>query len=152
MQGIEILKKYKSGETNWLPLISSAYRIVQSRDENGDVNIGWNAGLIDDNRPFYCECWATEGITMLTLYVSTEGIEDYDAVQLEKLFTDIGYYKPKEGNEVKNSKGLMKFTDNNNNEFFSFNVVVGIDDEPAQITGASIYPFSILNKFNSESQ
>ena len=150
--GLEILKKYKSGETDWLPLIDLAFKIVPKRNEFGDVNIGWNAGLIDDNRPFYCECWATSGITMITLYVSTKGIEDYDAMQLEKLYTEIGYYKPKEGYEVKDSEGdgLMVFTDKNNNDFFALSIVVGVGDEPARITGAIIYPFSILNEFNSE--
>ena len=150
--GLEILKRYKSGETDWLPLIDLAFRIVPKTNKFGDVNIGWNAGLIDDNRPFYCECWATGGVTMLTLYVSTEGIEDYDAIQMEKLYTEIGYYKPKEGYEVKDPEGLMVFTDKNNNNFFAFSVVVGIDNEPTEITGAIIYPFSILNEFNSENQ
>ncbi len=89
---------------------------------------------------------------MLTLYFSDEGIEDYDAAQVEKLFTDIGYYRPREGFESKGTDSLMKFTDGQGNEFFSFNVAVGVEDEPARITGAIIYPFSILNEFNSENQ
>jgi hypothetical protein len=46
----------------------------------------------------------------------------------------------------------MVFTDKNNNNFFAFSVVVGIDNEPTEITGAIIYPFRILNEFNSENQ
>ncbi len=150
MKGLEIIREYNSGKTDWLPLISSCGRIVPKREENGEVNIGWNAGLLQGNRPFYCECWAIDGITMITLFFSAEGLDIDDEAQAEKLFVENGYYKPKKGYEAKGKDGLIRFKDADNNEFYSFNVTVGIEDEPAQITGANIYPFSILNEYNSE--
>lgn len=145
MTGLDVIRESKKPDNGWLPMIDSAYRIVKNRNEYGDVNIGWNAGLIGENRPFYAECWATDGITMLTVYFSTKGIEDYTDEQVDKLLVDAGYYTHRE-----KSYGVqaMKFTDGNGNEFFSANIAVG-DEDDVFIDGATIYPFKILNEYNS---
>ena len=66
---------------------------MPERNEYGEVNIGWWAGLIDERRTFFSECWAVDGITMLTIVVSTEGIEDKTPEQLDEMFQKAGYYK-----------------------------------------------------------
>ena len=43
----------------------------------------------------------------------------------------------------------MKFEDDHGNEFFSINVVVGVEDE-TYISGGRIYPFGPLNEYNSK--
>ena len=149
MKGLEVLKKFKTGESGWLPLIDYAYSVIPPKNEYGEVNIGWNAGILENKRLFFSVCWATDGITMLTMYLSAKGIEDYTGPQIEKLFVDLGYYKPKPGHECNSSGGLLKFSDKNGNKFFSFNVVVGVEDEPAEIEGGNIYSLSLLNEHNS---
>ena len=148
IKGLEVLEKYKEGETGWLPLLSSAYCIFPKRNEYGEVNIAWNAGLLEGNRPFFSMLWAVDCITMLTLYFSAKGIEDITAEQAEQMFADIGYYRRKDSG--RGSPGdLMKFKDPDDGEFFSFNVAVGVEDEPAEIEGGNVYPLKMLNDYNS---
>ena len=149
-----MIKVYRENKDKYLPMISSAERIVEPRNGYGDVNIGWNAGVIGENRPYYVECWATDGITMITIYMSDIGIEDYTVEQVEKMFLDSGYFSYKEKHRKPN---MMEFEDSNNNSFFSFNVPVGVDEDTCEdgsqvfIEGTHIYPFSLLNEYNSSS-
>ena len=53
MKGLEVLKKFKTGESAWLPLIDYAYSVIPPKNEYGEVNIGWNAGILENNRPFF---------------------------------------------------------------------------------------------------
>ena len=40
-----------------------------------DHSIGWAKGEISDGRPYWAECWAQDGITMITIYLSSEGLK-----------------------------------------------------------------------------
>lgn len=145
MTGIECIKEYRENSDNYLPLIDHERHVFSDTNEYGDVNIGWDCGFIG-SRPYFCEAWATEGITMLTVFLSTDGIEDYDVCDLEKmLIDDAQIYGKKEGYT---QPGVAKLYDDNDNEFFSINIVVGMEDEPERITGGDIYPFSLLNDLN----
>ena len=110
------------------------------------MNIGWNAGLIDGKRPFFCECWA-DGCTVITYFISTKGIEDYTVGQLEEMLSnaDIISYNCQEHYEA----SAMTFTDHSGNEFYSVNMVVG-DEEKTYTDGGMIFSFSYLNKFNQK--
>ena len=151
IKGFEVLEKYRKGNTGWLPLIRSAYCVYPKRNEYGEVNIGWNAGLLEENRPFFSMLWAVDCITMLTMYFSAKGIEDITAEQAEKMFEKIGYYKRKDPDGGSHGS-LMKFNDPEDGEFFSFNVTVGVEDEPAEIEGGNIYPLKTLNDYNFENE
>ena len=146
MTGMDALKEYRANKSSYLPMVDHETKCFETRDEFDDVNIGWNCGFIG-NRPYFAEVWATTGITMLTVFISTIGIEDYTPKDLERLLIeDAGYYAPKEGYIP--VEFVPQYTDDNGNEFFSVNVVVGEEDEPAVITGARAYPFTILNELN----
>ena len=159
MRGIEALREYRCNKEKYLPMVAGAEKIYEDRIEyketEDDVlwveyNIGWNCGFIG-KRPYFMELWAREGMTILTIYISTIGIEDYSVVDLEKMLIDeASIYGRKEGYSSPNP--VPKFIDRNGNEFFSINVMVEVEDEPALIDGATVFPFSILNSFNSEDQ
>ena len=151
MQAVDAIREYRNNKEKYLPLIDHEKEHFQSRSYCGDdlgytVNIGWNCGFIG-HRPYFYECWATEGITMLTVFLSTIGIEDASVQDLEKLLIEEGkIYTPIEGYS---SPALApKFTDGNGNEFYSINICVGIEDEPPVIDGAPLYWFSTLNQLN----
>lgn len=145
MTGIDCIKEYRKNRDRYLPLIDHETYQYENRTEDGDVNIGWNCGFIGD-RPYFMEAWATEGITMITIFVSTERIEDYTAEEVEKMLTDVaGIYSKKEGAD---KASVLTMHDSNGNEFFSVNVVVGMPDEPALIDGAPIHSFMHLNELN----
>lgn len=147
MHAIESLMEYRNNPKIYLPMVDHERKIFPDRTEFEDVNIGWNCGFIG-RRPFFMELWATDGITMLTFFICTKGIEQYSVADLERLLIDEaqiysklpGYFSPSEA---------PKFTDDSGNEFFSFNVVVGLPDGPALIGGGNIYPFDMLNELNS---
>ena len=142
--GLNLIKAYDEHPENYLPMVIHN-RQVPRTDEYGEINIGWYAGLLDENRPFFAECWATDGITMLTLFISTLGIEDESSEELEQRFLDIGYYRKKEGSYK--SPSVRKF-DQDGHEFYSINIIVGVDEEPAMIEGAYIIPWNVLNEYN----
>lgn len=88
---------------------------------------------------------------MVTVFISTIGIEDASVKDLEKLLIeDAGIYTPIKG--YSSPSAAPKFTDGNGNEFYSVNILVGLPDEPAVIEGALIYSFSELNKLNGYSE
>ena len=84
MNAIDNLMEYRNNKEKYLPLIDHEKKFFPFREETDDVNIGWDCGFIG-NRPYFLECWATTGITMLTIFLSTTGIEDYSVEDLEKL-------------------------------------------------------------------
>ena len=146
--GIEFLKTYRAHPERYYPLVSHQLKTFPCRDEFGDVNIGWNCGLLDEKRPYFMEFWATEGISMLTIFISTEGIENASVDELDKMMAAAGICR-----KLPNARETeaRKFRDSDGNEFFSAGVVVGTDfDDAPQLTDdcAFYYPFSILNEFN----
>jgi len=52
----------------------SDYRPTRTRSaEEPSIDIGWGEGFLRDGRPYRVECWAEEGVTMLTYFFSTRG-------------------------------------------------------------------------------
>lgn len=146
MSAIERLQEYRANKDKYLPLIDHETWYFPDRTEFDDVNIGWNCDFIG-NRPYFLECWASDGTTMITIFISTIGIEDYTLEDIEKLLINEakvysklpGYIPPEIG---------PKFEDSTGNEFYSVNIIVGIEDEPALIEGAPICSFAMLNELN----
>ncbi len=147
MTGIDFIREYRKNSKKYLPLISHERNQFESRTEEGEVNIGWNCGFIG-LRPYFYEVWAVDGITMLTIYISTKGIENYTAKDLERMLIDEAkIYSKKEGYE---EAGVVKIDDIDGNEFFSINVCVGMEDEPTLIDGGAIYSYIFLNELNGK--
>ena len=40
---------------------------------NPALDIGWSEGTLRDGRPWRAECWAEDGVTSLTFFLSTTG-------------------------------------------------------------------------------
>ena len=145
LEGLDLIKEVRANRERYLPMNDHKEQ-VPHRNECGDVNIGWNAGLLEPNRPYFVECWAADGITMLTIFVSTKGIEDKTPDELTRWFLDIGYFTFTDGRYQTAEIGT--FTNPAGEEFFSINIAVGVEDEPAMIDGAPIYSWKILNEYN----
>lgn len=143
---IMVLEGYKANKGKYLPLVDHAWKRFETRTVTGDVNIGWDVGIVKDNRPYFCECWAT-GYTVLTYFISTIGIENYSVEQIEKMLSDAGIVRYKLPRKYVTS--VKKFYDGNFNEFFSINIIVG-DDEGTYVEGGNIFGFSKLNEFNKQ--
>lgn len=143
MTGIDVLKACNRSGSDLLPIVADARREMPSRNEYGEVNIGWNAGILDGNRPYFAECWATDHITMLTVFISRIGIENMPHAEVAGKFAETGYYTPRENAR---KPVVIEFTDTDGNDFFSVNITVGTEDE-LFLDGAPILSPKVLNDY-----
>ena len=142
---LAVLNELRRSKDNYLPLTDHAWKVFPKGTDDGDVNIGWDVGILDGKRPYFCEAWAS-GFTVLTYFISTKGIEDYTVEQLEDLLKENGivWYV----GERRYKTSLAGFTEGSGNEFFSINIIVG-DDDGVYIDGGIIFSLSRLNEYNS---
>ena len=149
---IEVLKMIRQNPDRFLPIVDWAWKVFPREDRGEDgkgypvINMGWDAGLLDGNRPYFLVCRSQGGITMLTFFVSSRGIEDASKDDLLNMLTGAGLFSFKDPADRKAS--VMKYEDKSGNVFFCANVAVGIEDE-TYIDGGKIYPFAQLNEYNS---
>ena len=150
---IRFLKEYRAHPEKYFPLIDHAWKCFAEKDtgenpwDDPEYNIGWNAGVIGGNRPFFLECWATCGITMLTYFVSVKGIEEYGETELLKMLEEERLVKVLDPEHPRTT--AVKVNDDHGNEFFSVNIVCG-DEHGTYIKGGTIYAYKFLNAFNRE--
>ena len=121
-------------------------------------SIGWAKGKISDGRPYWAECWAQDGITMLTIYLSSDGLKLGDDHSLQDdLPESIDLPEKVIVGDVKVAKDflekerLIRFRDNcfvtpcrfsdDNGDFWSINIIVGNDDEVYCDSQFSIFPY-----------
>ena len=102
--------------------------------------------MLDERRPFFAECWAEDGITMLTVFVSAEGIENESPEEIENRILKSGYFRYR--SEEHGHAEVMPFTNRKKDAFYSVNICVGVEGEPTRIMGAKILPWSVLNEYN----
>jgi hypothetical protein len=144
IEPINFIFEYRNNLDEYLPLIDHQTKVFPERSEFGEVNIGWNAGCVG-KRPWFLECWA-EGYTMITVFITSKGIEEYSYEQIDKWCEENGIYEKYDTFEPKHIT-FNKLKDENKNEFFVLNLVIGLEDEPA-IANATIYSFKSLNHLN----
>ncbi|MDO5139425.1 MAG: hypothetical protein Q4D71_13330 [Oscillospiraceae bacterium] len=149
LHGIKLIEEYRNNPDKFYPMPYVTDQIPE-RNEYGEVNIGWWAGLLDERRPFFAECWAVDGITVLTISVSAEGIEDITVEELDRLFQDAGYYKQRDPGQ--NLPHVDTFVCKEGYKLFVINLTVGVEDEPAMIDGGWIESWDILNEYNRKPQ
>ena len=150
---IRFLKEYRAHPEKYFPLIDHVWKCFAEKDtgenpwDDPEYNIGWNAGMIGGNRPFFLECWATCGITMLTYFVSVKGIEEYRETELLKMLEEARLVKVLDPEHPRTT--AVKVNDDHGNEFFSVNIVCG-DEHGTYIKGGTIYAYKFLNAINGE--
>jgi hypothetical protein len=144
MKPLEFLQHYRNNTDYYLPMIDHEKKFWPKTTDLGDINLGWDCGAIG-RRPYFLECWSGNHVTMITIFISSIGIEHYSAEDVEKMLIDAALYSKKEGYR---QAQVLPLTDSNDNAFFSVNIIVGVEDEDAVIDGAIVYPFRRLNEFN----
>lgn len=150
---IAFLEEYRTHPAKYLPLTDHAWKTFE-RVDYGDgeyddpwYNLGWDAGLLEGNRPYFLEGWATCGITLLTYFVSTEGIGEYGMPELLAMLEKAKLVKILDPSDPRTE--VKKYVDDHGREFFSINIVVG-DEEGTYVSGGKIYPFATLNEYNKD--
>ena len=69
---------------------SNYVRRRQSSPEDGSVDIGWDAGVLSDGRLWRAEAWAESGMTILTFFFSSLGLEQATDADLAAMLTREG--------------------------------------------------------------
>ncbi len=106
--------------------------------ENDALDIGWAEGTLSDTRPYRMECWAQDGVTSVTFFLSTIDLSGGDKkwwswfLRKEGLLSFFG---------EKQFIGVAHFTDPSGNEMWSVNVVVGDEDETYVTDTPAINPY-----------
>ena len=147
LTGLDFIKAYRANPEKFLPFMDRTCQ-TPARNEYGEVNIGWNAGLLKDGRPYFVECWAVDHITMLTFYFAVKETGKETPEEIKNVLLDSGYFKYKDydqGLPEVNTFGIP-----GESEFYSIGITVGVDEEPEMIEGAPIIPWSVLNEYNME--
>ena len=148
---ILFLKEIRENPGKYLPIADHAWKVFPKVNEGTEwyddpqTNIGWDAGLLEGNRPYFAECWATCGITMLTYFVSASGMENAETAELIQKLENAKLLKIRNPKDPRTT--AVEFEDDNGNKFYSINITVG-DEDGTYIDGGRIYPFAELNKFN----
>ena len=148
---IRFLDTLRNSQGKFLPIVDHAWKVFPKENtgtewyDDPEYNLGWDAGLVDGNRPYFAECWATNGITMLTYFVSTRGIEDASTEDLVRMLTDAHLFRLLDPGNPRTA--VMKFEDDTGNEFYSINVTAVVEDD-LYVEGGACYPFGPLNEYN----
>lgn len=151
-QKIKMLSMFRLNPDRFLPIVDHAWKVFPSVDygtewyDDKEVNIGWDTGLLGADRPYFMEAWATNGITMLTYFVSVKGIENATTEELVKMLTDEHLFRLLDPDNPRTS--VMKFEDDTGEVFYSINVPVGVEDD-LYLEGGRSYPYGPLNEYNS---
>ena len=150
-EGIRFLEEYRAHPEKYLPLADHAWKLYEKVDYGEEwyddpwYNLGWDAGLLEGNRPYFMILWATCGITILTCHVSAEGIGEYGVPELLAMQEKAKLVKVLDPSRPRTD--IMKYRDGSGNEFFSVNICVGDENETYAMGGAA-YSFAELNRFN----
>ena len=127
--GMDFIREYAANSSQYLPLHSDWKGRNQEKGiapEDQDTDYGWSAGAIG-NRPWFAECWGRWGVEMLTVYLSSEGIEDLTADDLDRMMEENGIWRA-----VSNEKygpSLEKVTDRDSKEYYSISRTVRSGDK-----------------------
>lgn len=143
LSGTDLIAAYRSEPDRFLPMIVPAGK-RGGKNEYGETDIGWNAGLLPDERPFFVECWAADGATFLSFYLSARGIEEHSGDDILQMIQKTSYFHLRySGGETAEAE---TFTGPAGEAFFSVTITAGVEEAPARVKGAPILPWSALNE------
>ena len=147
-QGIAFLQEYRAHPERFLPLIDHQYRLFDKWADEESRNLCWDAGIYEDNRPYFAECWSLYTTTVMTVFISSKGMPP-DADQRHFLVEFIRNGLIAGLSSEQPHIEVQTVADDTGNEFFSVNLVLG-DDEQGQFIawGRGHTGYEKLNRFN----
>lgn len=106
--------------------------------ENDVLDVGWAEGVLSDGRPYRLECWCQDQVTSVTIFVSSQGLEQLDQKGVEDFLEREQLVRfPSE----KRFANAMPFRDPSGNDMLAINVVVGDDTELYATGGPDLNPY-----------
>ncbi len=114
------------------------YQVCKVKNGDGILDIGWTEGLLSDGRPYRAELWAQDQITVLTVFFSVLGLEDFDTAALSSLIETHGVVLF--GSLIAPVSASL-FQDDKENMFWSVNIAVGDEESTFIRSSATIYSY-----------
>ena len=134
-EAIGFLKEYLAHPDQYLPMCDQVWEHFDNSDRPGRL-VGWNAGVIDGNRPFFYYASATDTFVTYVIFISTEGLSGWSRKELVPFLCNAG---------------LLDTFGSNKEEvapmFLSINFLG--DGDLRAYEGGYFLPFEALNDFNS---
>ncbi len=149
-EGIRFLREYRADPEKYLPLSSYQYKHFDEWDDEITRNMCWGAGILEDNRPYFMECWKVFLTTSVTVRISAKGIEHWqDELQFLLLLVRAGLITGLDREHL--SMHVLKQTEEDGNEFFAVNLVLSVDEKGQFVQwGGETDSFEALNRLNDE--
>lgn len=99
---------------------------MSTKGSDDTTNIGFAQGVFSDGRPFHAECWATEGITLLTFFFSAFGLENFKNKDFVEYLMSEGVIELIEGKFPSCGPGV--FFDDSKHKMYSVSIAIGNED------------------------
>jgi hypothetical protein len=96
-------------------------------DENPQLDIGWQEGVLNDSRPYRVEVWCEDQTSFVTYFFSVIGLEHETSDALVNMLEREGLLRFRLGAPRYTSATQIK--DGRGQELWSVTVVVGTEDE-----------------------
>ena len=145
LSGIELIEDFRKNPNKYLPL--HPYAFMSDR-----TGYGWNCGILEDNRPYFVDCWGEDGFTFADIIIAEIGYENITSEELKQKILKAGIYSLSgEGTDsdfYDLAKICWKRKEDDGNNYICFQLLIG-DEDYTYMEGCPIYGFSLLNKYNS---
>lgn len=145
-EAIGFLKDYLAHPDQYLPMCDQAWEHFDNSDQPGRL-VGWNAGVIDGNRPFFYYASATDTFVTYVIFISTEGLSGWSRKELVPLLCNAGLLDTFGSNKEEVAPMTFEIEGRNGNRFLSINFLG--DGDLRAYEGGYFLPFEALNDFNS---
>lgn len=150
-QGPGFLREYREHPERFLPLIDRQYLTVDEWEDGVIRNLGWDAGIYQDNCPYFAECWKLFTATVMTVTLPAAafpGEPDLKTVLVE--FIRNGLVAGLCGEDPPRIE-TGALTDGTGAEFRTFNLVLSEDEQGQMIRwGRGYFRYDELNALNGE--
>lgn len=80
-------------------------------------NLGYNAGKLDDTRPWRIEGWTSYGKTFVTIFISIKGLENKSETEIKEIIKNNNLIEI-----IKDDIYITEVTDISENDFLSINI------------------------------
>ena len=111
---------------------------LKEKDGSGTMDIGWNEGVTTDGRPYHAEMWAFDSVSMVTIFLSSRGMQNLSQEELVEYLEKQGLVKY--FGEKKHLRCEL-IEDDAGESMWSLNITIGDDEETFADTGFAIKPY-----------
>ena len=110
--------------------------VIDFENDTEICNIGYNEGIITNNRPYRVEVWASHNITNATIFISKKDLEDKTHRELKRLIESTGLVEI-----ISDDIYITDVEDSEDNIFYSINIPLEENDTELNKLLVDIKPF-----------